>query len=355
MDKLKALIATNHLVDFGGSELIVFEFADFLLQKGYSVCVFANFSSDPMKSMLGKKLGLMVETDPSKIYPFNYNFVYFQHQVAGLFNYNKSENDLIDSVFIFGRLSRRSFLESGGWVHDNVLGNRTIANSVLTALHLKESKLNHGVGVFHNAAPSHFLAPPRKFPEKPERILIVTNHEDESLLQAVKILKSTSKNVLHIGKHGDVYRQVTPCDIKSADLVVSIGKTVQYALVARTPVFVYDHFGGPGYLNEDNFKKVALYSFSGRCCERKLTGDEIFKSIQSEYKIGVDFCLKFPNEILKGYVLDPYLEELLRISPTSNQLRRQNLLKKLTDVRRERGISMQIRIKTLESYFKQLK
>ena len=37
------------------------------------------------------------------------------------------------------------------------------------------------------------------------------------------------------------------------DCVISIGKTVQYCLVQGIPVFLYDRFGGPGYLNESNY------------------------------------------------------------------------------------------------------
>jgi hypothetical protein len=48
------------------------------------------------------------------------------------------------------------------------------------------------------------------------------------------------------------------------DCVISIGKTVQYCLVQGIPVFLYDRFGGPGYLNESNYELAEYYNFSGR-------------------------------------------------------------------------------------------
>jgi hypothetical protein len=44
---------------------------------------------------------------------------------------------------------------------------------------------------------------------------------------------------------------------------VTIGKTVQYALVAGVPVYCYDTFGGPGWLSPENVEAAAANHFSG--------------------------------------------------------------------------------------------
>jgi hypothetical protein len=48
------------------------------------------------------------------------------------------------------------------------------------------------------------------------------------------------------------------------DAVMTIGKTVQYGLCAGKPVYCYDYFGGPGWLNEDNLQAARFHNFSGR-------------------------------------------------------------------------------------------
>lgn len=343
------LIATNQLVNIGGSEIITLEFAEFFIQRGHSVIIFTNFIGNPMKKLIKERTGLSIKTEASKIYPLQYDFVYVQHQVAALFNYEHSDHDKEKTTFVFGRLSRRLFLESGGWLHDNILGNRTIANSLLTAKHLRQRNLRHPVSVFHNAAPSSFFSIPRILPEVPKNILVISNHADSSLLEAVDFLRKVA-TVTHIGRQGGIPRRVVGDDLHWADLVVSIGKSVQYALAACTPVFVYDHLGGPGYLDKNNFAKAALFSFTGRCCETKMTGKQIFDRIMSGYASARCFTNSLPNEIRQLYMLEPYLEELLRIPPTLNQERRQQLACQVEILRNERNIALQIRAETLKHY-----
>lgn len=66
-----------------------------------------------------------------------------------------------------------------------------------------------------------------------------------------------------IGEQG-VVREVTPDLISQYDCVFTIGKTVQYCMISSTPVYVYDRFGGFGYLDAENFEKCAYANFSGR-------------------------------------------------------------------------------------------
>jgi hypothetical protein len=46
--------------------------------------------------------------------------------------------------------------------------------------------------------------------------------------------------------------------------VVTIGKTVPYCLALKIPVYCYDHFGGPGWLHEENLDLASQNNFSGR-------------------------------------------------------------------------------------------
>lgn len=328
----RALIATNHLVDLAGSEMVAFEFAQHFRSMGAEVTVFANIVGTPMRERFQKAKIPLVD-DPSLIRPFTFDLVYFQHQVAGLFDYSPSPADRSHSIFAFGRLSPFGFMESGGWAHE-VLADVVYANSAETADSLRERGVSLPIKVFHNAAPARFhLSRKRDLPERPRKILVVTNHRDPTLMQVVNLLKEHAE-VQHIGRTGTVL-PVTHTLIQSVDLVVSIGKTVQYALASKTPVFVYDRWGGPGYLNAGNFDRASYFNFSGRCTPGVRTAYQLVEEIITGYRL-------FTPDLRQFYLPD-YLNEIAGQEPTSNDERRSRLARDPNAVHRERLMAAYIR------------
>jgi len=313
---MRILIATNHLYDIAGSEMVALEFAEYFLARGHTVDVFANLAGGPV-ALLFSGLNIEILTDPLAVEPFSYDLCYFQHQTAGLFSYQLRPDSRARSLFVFGRLSRRSFLESGGWVCDNVLGDLSLANSELTGERLPQTGSSLPVSVFYNAAPPEFDVAPRPLPDQPGRILVVSNHTPPEICEALERLGQTAE-IRHLGRTAKNVRRVTPEDIGWADLVISIGKTIQYALVAHRPVYVYDHFGGPGYLTEANHAGAARFSFTGRCCERKLTSGRVCDDILSGYRRGRDFAMRPNTDWLDRFRLAGQLDRLLALAPSSN-------------------------------------
>ncbi|MBT9289466.1 hypothetical protein [Prosthecodimorpha staleyi] len=314
---MKVLIGTNHLADIAGSEMVAFEFTRHFRRSGADVTVFANHADDPMAGLFRAQLGLAIETRPERTDPLAFDLVYFQHQVAGLFDYRIGSETTARTAILFGRLSRHSFMESGGWAFDAALGDLSLANSDLTAERLRETGVRHPIAVFYNAAPAAFAAPPRPRPDRPRRILCVSNHRDPDLLAMLARLGRVS-DLTHLGRFGDMVRMVEPADIHGADLVVSIGKTIPYGLIAHTPVYVYDHFGGPGYLTPENRDRAARYNFSGRCTERRLTPDAVVEEIMSRYADGVRFAATTDEDFLDRYRLEPHLDRWMQLAGTSN-------------------------------------
>jgi hypothetical protein len=339
---MRILIATNHLEHIGGSEVIALEFAAYFKSIGHDVDVYASWARPPMQELFQARLGVAIKTEPSVIFPLQFDFIYIQHQLAGLFSYGQTKEDRRDSMIVFGRLSRRSFWESGGWAHDNLLGDHTIANSELTATRLRETGVTHPATVFYNAAPAAFDAAPRTLPDAPRKILLISNHYEPALLEALGRLRERAE-VRHLGRSVGLVQLATPDDIKSVDLVVSIGKSVQYALLAHTPVYVYDHFGGPGYLTAQNCDLAAHYSFSGRCCERKLSAAQLQDDILAGYSRGRDFARRENAEFLQRFRLEPHLKRLLALPASSNAERRRRIKENAAALERERMMAEHVR------------
>ncbi|KRB86906.1 hypothetical protein ASE00_06325 [Sphingomonas sp. Root710] len=318
------LIATNHLQHIAGSEVVALELAQHFQALGCNVTTFANWVGRPMSALIESVTGAPPITDPARIRPFAYDIVYAQHQVLGLFDYGPSDRDRSDTRIIIGRLSRRVFLESGAWLHDRLLADHVLANSALTAEHLVAMGHDGPITSFLNAAPAGFFRPFIAKPPSPRRALVVTNHADPALMEAIGLLRQ-NMSVHHVGHGGDEVTLITPQMIADADVVISIGKTVPYALVSRVPVYIYDHFGGPGYLDRINVDMAARFNFTGRCCGRRLSGAQIAAEIIGNYAKGVAFARDMPQAWVDRYSLPRYLDLLLEPPLMSNAAKRQRM------------------------------
>ena len=123
--------------------------------------------------------------------------------------------------------------------------------------------------VFHNAAPARYARPAGAPRQALRKLILVSNHLPHEVKEAAVLLRARGIDVKRWGRGGDVRNmRLLPKHLDDVDAVVSIGKTVQYALRSRVPVFVYDRFGGPGWLTPDNFDRCAHANFSGRCCRQ---------------------------------------------------------------------------------------
>lgn len=319
----RLLIATNQLWTIAGSEVVALEIARHFLELGYQVDVFTSWAEPPMSALFAEAIGRPLIVDPEQVRPFTYDIVYVQHQLLGLFEYGPHPDDREATRIVTGRLARRSFLESGGWLHDRVLADHVLANSELTAEHL--ASVGHGTPttVFYNAAPAAYFARFQPRPDRPTKILVVTNHRDPALTEAVELLRQSAE----IERIGGVDRVtlVTPEMIAGADLVVSIGKTIPYAIAGRVPVYVYDRYGGPGYLDPENVHAAARFNFSGRCCERQLPAQEIAAEIIGSYAKGVVFARDAPQSWIDRYYLPRYIPRLTEPALTSNEEKRQRM------------------------------
>ena len=115
----------------------------------------------------------------------------------------------------------------------------------------------------------------------PSHIAVVSNHPPKELKGLANVLKGKCK-VSYYGGRRSVF--ITPQLLSKHDVIVSIGKTIQYALVAGIPAFNYDHFGGDGYITLENLNFERFYHFTGKPNFRKLTAYEIATEIFEGYR-----------------------------------------------------------------------
>lgn len=319
---MKALIATNHLGHWTGSELIAVEMAEALNARGWSVTLVANVLEGEARRTAQRVAEL--SDAPETINAFEFAFVWSQHCVAPLLQYSASDQMTEATLFAFAHLSPFEAFEMVYSPFEDVLADQIMFNSheTMAAMSAHGADLARAC-VFHNAAPEPFWVS-REAPQGPRSALIVSNHLPDEVSDAAQRLRALGVEVEILGMRHK-FRRISAEDVTRADVVLTIGKTVQMAIASRTPVYVYDQFGGPGYLGDSNFERAAAQNFSGRCSQRRLSGDEIAAEIIAGFPAAVGFMSNLAEEIRDRFRLVRVLDALLRVRPTSNAARLQRL------------------------------
>lgn len=312
---MKILLLTNHLAQFGGSEIVTLEVAETFLKIGCDVNIFTSYIDDPVRSHMDE-MNLTygaIDDCPS---PENFDIIWSQHQLLPLLlaKYGMSS---IENVFLVNAsLSPYEPLEIPGAVAE--VADMIVANSPETAERLVDLGVpDEKISVFYNAAPDSFNLTRNSKPEL-QSVLVISNHMPEEIAIAIDILNNKGLNAEHIGLPFNV-KKVTPEIISSYDAIISIGKSVQYSLLSETPVYVYDRFGGPGWLNEDNIDNAEKFNFSGRCCRRQLSSETIADELISGYSKATSAIRTLKQAYSKKYRLYSYLTRIIESATTHTE------------------------------------
>ncbi len=187
------------------------------------------------------------------------------------------------------------------------------------------------LAVFGNPSPSGFkgVTSFSNETEKPKKILLVSNHPPIEVEKARELLRAQGISVISFGTMaGGNPTRVLPEHIAEVDVVLTIGKTVQYSILAGIPVYCYDHFGGPGYLSSKNFQKARDLNFSGRGFKRK-TADRIVKGIIEGYDGARKFALYAQTFYADEFGLGAAIDRIFETISKSPRLTRKPSLAKL--------------------------
>lgn len=289
----RILLSQHRLVDFTGSEIITLEMAEFFSSEGAEVIIVTDNLAYPIKTQFDKINNLKIYTDffdkeldeSIKNNPPDIAWIHHQIIIPSLF----SKQALKKTKYLFNHMSSFYFQEFP-LAHEieQQLADVIFYNSIETKNAFDNDGLLRDVHddkkiILNNPAPSSFHTKRIKPNNQLKRILIVSNHIPDDLLEAISILRSEKIYVEVVGiSNKDAYRRITPSIIQDFDVTISIGKTVQYSLSGGVPVYCYDKFGGPGYITEKNFNKALEYNFSGRGFEKK-TPQSIANELKSDF------------------------------------------------------------------------
>jgi hypothetical protein len=308
----RALILTHHLFELGGSELVAIEVANALANHGAEVEVYTPFFDLSFLKNAFRE-GVTVVEKPADLSLCSFDLVYCHHQVLSVLIAPQFPSLMAEKklpYIVYNHLSGHEPFEFPGPFIEAEVADEIWCNSVETQRALARfGDRFHDAKVVPNPAPAGFKAEPATGCDL-KNILSISNHLPSEVNDALDILAGRGVGVEKIGRPNHA-RRVVPDDIKNADALISIGKSVQYALVAHRPVYCYDWFGGPGWLTAENFVAAADHNFSGRCTRSVRSAVQIADEILVGFKDARTFANSLNDGDLQDFLWPRHIAPLL--------------------------------------------
>jgi glycosyltransferase involved in cell wall biosynthesis len=257
--EMRILLTNRELVNIGGSELVTVELAEEFTRQGHEVVVYS-----PRVGGVLDTSHLNVSVDRPRTDDFDLLWIHHNLLIHDL-GFRKRAGQRI----IFNHMS--SYVPDE-WPrlagYEMAIADVVLCNSEETRVVLEGRGLS-GVKLFQNPAPIGFEGAGGRGGGR----LLVSNHPPAEIL-SIPGCRFGGPN------GGRTQHRIGPYQMADAHTVVCNGKTVAYALRAGVPVYLYDHFGGPGWLTSENFERAEYFNFSGRGFGRK-TYEEIFTELRT--------------------------------------------------------------------------
>lgn len=305
---MRNILLTNQMIkDYTGSELDICSVGSALVQMGYTVEAATYELGDPLLEEYRDSGIIFTDLSQDELVLKEYDLILGHHST--IFMDCILRRDITYKKVIFSSLSPWVSIEfPPACANDLTL---CMANSSETFHKMKTLGVKEeNIVVFPNYILPEFFHHCREKRAQLQKICVVSNHVTEEVKEAGAVFESNGVKVDFFGKE---YRSVsiTPQLLNQYDVVITIGKTVQYCFGCKVPVYCYDMHGGPGWITKDNFAVAANYNFSGRGFDRKITGMELVMDIIKGYPNALGYLELFYQIGKERYDLHLNLKRLL--------------------------------------------
>jgi hypothetical protein len=310
---MKILITNIWMNDFSGSEIVTLEIAKYFKAKGNDVSIETSQISPLLRSYCAlNDFSVFVPGEiTSEVY---FDLVWIHHFFLPLRFFANDKKYLSNARFIFHHMSPFEPFESSPFpemeekISSRILVNSAETREAITKLGLK----SENVLIFGNPAPEEFRKS-RRERSRLENLLFVSNHPPLEVKELISDLSRDGFGIRHIGSDSEISEKklVDSNDLNWADAVISIGKTVQYALLSKVPVFVYDHFGGDEWIDDiDKLNQFSATNFSGRSKRIKHDKESLRLKIFSGFSDSLNFVSSLTEDDLQKFDLEYQMQAL---------------------------------------------
>lgn len=323
----KVLITQMHLLRYMGSEIVTLELAEYLAGQGAEVVIATHSLGYPIRQEFDRIDGVTVFELWDAALAANLearlpDLAWIQHSIIPVPVLERAD----EILFVFHHMS--SILPA------EFTMAATLETALATAVLFESPRsleIHRDTGLYEdidsdrlqvmgNPAPAPFGAIQRTASER-RRLTVVSNHIPSELVEAFAGLREHF-DLDVIGSQtelGATPRRVSPATLENTDAMVSIGKTVQYSIVAGVPVYCYDHFGGPGWITRENIEDTRWENFSGRRAGTKAAAD-IVTEITDGFDAAVAEAVLVRRDWSRAYLLSHRVDDLLQFASERRKL-----------------------------------
>lgn len=306
---MKTILMTNaYIKDYTGSEIDTVTIAKHFIKKGYNVDIFTLEKAYPLLYDIDKRIRVLDYSENNLLYN-HYDYIWAHHYP--LLDYILFEKKIKADYIHYVSLSSYENFEAYPDYYKN-LSLVSVLSKEAKLKNLEEGYDVENINIFPNYVELDTLVNTYKPDNVLRKICIVSNHVPQELEDIKKYFEKENISVKIYGKN-HTYQLITPELLCEYDLLISIGKTINLALAIGIPCFVYDRFGGDGYILSSNIKKSFEYNFSGRYIGKKYSAVELVEKI----KLGYNDCIKETNECQKfaqdNFVLENIIEKAIEL------------------------------------------
>lgn len=310
----KKVLFTGYYFDaFHGSMMHICEIGQYLKSIEYEVSIASVIIRPKIKKYV-EDLGLNLYSADNLPLHSKYDIVWSYH--FPLLPYLLNRGLKYDKI-ILGCLSGKLItLETPNLLYNNkslpiYVNAQETKDNFLKKYAKQFPNLKSRVKVLPNLVPVNFSQYTKENISKtPKKIAVVSNHLAPEIKDFIVLFEKHGGTVDVYGEGNNV--EITPEILLSHDVIITIGKTVQYALALGIPVYNYDIFGGNGYITSHNIDNEEYYNFSGRSNERKLSAQDIMSEILGDYSAVVANLPKLKKIALSRYSLADNIDKILK-------------------------------------------
>lgn len=268
---MKIAIVSQCIKYYAGSERVVYELYHSLLRSGHDI----HLGTAELGEFYFNELKPARVNDIPGCMDENYDLVICLHTHSFAYLFPEGVNCKTLLYFSLSPYEPIEFPFSQADLIDGYLCNSEETRERLINAGVENNKAR----VFPNA--TAFPAKYQKDEVKTlQKVLVVSNHIPEELLELRNL--PGSLDFTYVG----IDETVSFIDMEflnQFDAIISIGYTVVFAVAVKVPVYIYDHFGGDGWLTSEKFSLNSHYNFSGRPNQYKRTSQEIYTDLIEGY------------------------------------------------------------------------
>lgn len=308
---MRVLITNFWLNDFNDSERYCLEFVDYCKANGHDVEMYA-LDIDPVMRTYCQANDITIWDPNSALDNTHFDLLWIHHNVIPREFLADSKHKFTVSTVVTHHMSAFEPNDVPFMPElEKAISNRIIANTHDVKLML--TKLDFAadnIQIVGSPAPADYLGQSKSNPEL-NKFLFVSHNAPEELRNAISMIETMGFEVKTVERNllARERNWIDPEDIEWADAVISISETVQYAVLSRRPIYLYNQLSGIGWVSDEESLNSAFTQTTKLEGMSSVLGvSRIVEQLLSDFDHAREFAADLDHESIKKFQLENSLD-----------------------------------------------